>query len=139
MLGMLGPRPIEGYRLGLRVHTSCIGEASASPTNPEPATLRELKLDYVDPSSGRRMELSFLRQTKQVEGLHPGDTVRLKVLELELEGSARVLDVKPCPPLEQGPGHLVTGTIRSDAEDVFSLRLTGIVAPIQATGRHPFY
>src|SRR5580698_1281696 len=44
--------------------------------------------------------------------------------------------LEPCPPIEQGPGTLVTGTIRSESMDLRKLKLVDLDEPIGVTGNH---
>ncbi len=85
------------------------------------------------------MELAYLRRAALTEGLAAGDTVRLSILELEVEGSARVISIEPAPPIEAGEGQLVTGTIRSTNFDLRSLKLNGFDEPISVTATHPVF
>jgi hypothetical protein len=85
------------------------------------------------------MELSFLRHRSMVEHLGAGDTIKLSVLELAVEGRATVMGVEACPHIDQGIGKLATGTIRSHHLDVRSLRLRGLDEPIEVTGSHPIF
>ena len=85
------------------------------------------------------MELAFLRHRKLVEGLGAGDTVRLSILELELDDRATVLAVEAAPAIEAGEGRLVTGTIRSRHMDLRLLKLQGLERPIGVTGGHPLF
>lgn len=63
----------------------------------DPAKYRVLQLEYMKPGSDEVMTLALLRPASVVEGLGRGDTIGLNILELDLEGNARVLAILPCP------------------------------------------
>jgi hypothetical protein len=133
-----GRIPVEQVELGQRVLTAPEGreDSSAAIRSPD---YRVVHLRYVEPGSGHAMDLEFLRHKRMLDGLGAGDTVRLSALELEFDGRATVLSVKPAPFIHGGSGRLVTGTIRSRNRDVRLLKLAGLERPIEVTGSHPVF
>ena len=130
--------PIERMAIGRRVTTACEGEEQPSP-DIDPSAFRILHLLYHDPNKGSATRMSFLRPAAQAEGLGAGDTVRLSIGELQLDGRAAVLGVDPCPEIEDGPGRVVTGNISSENPDIRLLRLVGLDKPIEVTASHRIY
>ena len=55
------------------------------------------------------------------------------------EATARVLSVREAGPVEQGAGHVVTGTFQTWNADVRELWMEGLEAPVRVTGGHRFY
>jgi hypothetical protein len=136
VLGAHGYRSIERINLGQKVLTAPQGKEFQAPSI-EPDNYRAIKLQYVH--EGREYELTYLRRADEVEGLGAGDTVRLRIAELEIDGRARVLATGPCPQIESGDGQVVTGVIRSLNLDVRAIKLAGMDEPIEATANHPIY
>jgi len=54
-------------------------------------------------------------------------------------GPARVVHIGPAPPLEAGPGQIVTGTFAHSAANVINLYVEGLDEPIGTTASHPFW
>ena len=133
-----GRMPIERVQLGQRVLTAPAGQEQSDPAI-DASEYRVIRLRYVDPKSSQDMELAFLRRRELVEGLGAGDTIRLTVLELELDDRAMVLAVEAAPAIEAGEGRLVTGTIRSRNMDLRLLKLQGLDKRIEVTGGHPVF
>jgi hypothetical protein len=129
-----GLRPIEQIRVGDRVLT---GDGNESSTPIEPASHRLLRLSFV--KDGQEIRMSFIRRASLVKGLGAGDFMQLEVLELQVQGRARVIAVEPCPEIESGAGHVVTGEFCSQTADVRLLGVDGLRAPIEVTGNHPVF
>jgi hypothetical protein len=55
------------------------------------------------------------------------------------EATARVLSVREAGAVEQGAGHVVTGTFQTWNADVRELWMEGLEAPVRVTGGHRFY
>jgi hypothetical protein len=47
--------------------------------------------------------------------------------------------IDPCPPIEPGPGRIITGEFKFSKGLVFNLRISGQEKPIRGTSRHPFF
>jgi hypothetical protein len=109
------------------------------PRRLDPSDYRIIRLVFFEVESSREVELSLLRHKSLVEHLGAGDTVRLRVLGMEIEGRARVIGVDPCLEIEDGPGKLVTGTIRSLHMDVRQVKLRGLDEPVGVTANHPLF
>jgi len=50
-----------------------------------------------------------------------------------------VVHIGPAPPLEAGPGQIVTGTFAHSAANVINLYVEGLDEPIGTTASHPFW
>ncbi len=129
-----GLQPIETIQLGRRVITTK-GESSGPSLDPEKTRL--IRLSFV--KDGQQFLMSFLRPAKTVEGLSAGDTMNIAVMELAVSGRAWVLAVEPCPPIEDGPGSVVTGAFHSETVDLYKLKLEGLDEPMEVTGNHPIF
>jgi autotransporter-associated beta strand protein len=103
----------------------------------DPASHCVIRITFV--KVGQEFHLSFLRPAALFKHTNIGDFIDLSVMELEVEGPARVLAIEPCPPIEEGIGHVVTGTFTSQSIDVRLLKLQGLGAPIEVTGNHPIF
>jgi hypothetical protein len=134
-----GKHPIEQVRVGQRAITARDGEPQAVEPQLDPADYRLVRLEYDEPRSGQVVEVALLRRRAVVDGLSPGDTVKLSVLELGIDDRARVVGLDRCPTIAGGAGHLITGTFRSLSPDVRLLRIDGLSEPIGVTGTHPIY
>jgi hypothetical protein len=129
-----GLQRIETIGVGRRVLT---GPSDESGPSLDPAKHRLIRLSFV--KEGQEFLISFLRRASTVEGLGAGDFVQISLMEVKVVGQARVLAVEPCPPIEEGRGRVVTGTIRSHSVDVRLLKLRGLETPIEVTGNHPVF
>ena len=55
-------------------------------------------------------------------------------------GWGKVLALKPCPPIQPGPGQVVTATFKHEPDDnVLDVRVEGLAEPIGVTDTHPFW
>src|SRR5690606_14652445 len=123
-------------------------EWASSPANPDayeridPAQWRTVRL-VMPLSSGAEFQATLLRPLPWLErhGVEAGGSLRLDMLELRKRGTARVVEVGPCPPIAQiTPGHrVVTGTFVTTEGRVLDLRLYGADEPIGTTATHPFW
>lgn len=109
--------------------------------------------EYVDSSGLRHLSLSFVRadgSSVQIELLRNldwigdyfarvGNTVRLDMPEMGVDGLTEVLAIEPCPSLEDGNGCLITGKFKHTSGEVYDLSLEGESEPIGVTGSHPFW
>ena len=68
-----------------------------------------------------------------------GATIHLDLEEMGASGPARVVHIGPAPPLEAGPGQIVTGTFAHSAANVINLYVEGLDEPIGTTASHPFW
>ncbi|HET6430161.1 MAG TPA: polymorphic toxin-type HINT domain-containing protein [Phycisphaerae bacterium] len=99
----------------------------------------------VHPRDGSLVEIQLLRPLwwLQQEGIEEvGDEFALSIPEMDVEGTATVLEIGPCPAdsRENGPGEqVVIGTFARESPDVWDLHLEGQAEPIGVTGAHPFW
>ncbi|MHC4406189.1 MAG: Hint domain-containing protein, partial [Planctomycetota bacterium] len=107
---------------------------------PDPATWRKLKL-RAPKIDGTYADVELLRSLEWLEGQNAqvGGTVEINVPECGIEGDAEVLSIGSCPPIQPGPGHVVTGTFRHHAAEVLDLYVEGLDEPIRCTPNHPFW
>jgi hypothetical protein len=126
--------PIERIEIGNRVSASPSDRSDCSII---PADYRLVHLGVL--KDAQEVRVSLLRPASCLDGLCVGDTVQLSMMELASKARARVLGIEPCPPIVEGVGRVVRGTIRSQSFDVRLLKLAGVDAPIEVTGGHPVF
>lgn len=129
---------IEDIRLGQRVAAyNPSGERDYSLGSVNEGSWRLIRLV----SGDTKMEL--LRPLSWVEAKQasPGATIPLRFNELDLTAPARVLAVEPCPLIEGGPGHVVTGKFHHPSRegDIYRLAIEGQDEPIEVTSEHPLW
>jgi hypothetical protein len=97
-----------------------------------------LVLDYGD---GYRVDVELLRPLAWLAAQHAemGGLVWLDMPEMGVCGAARVLEVGPCPVIQEGKGAVVTGTFRHSRGLLWDIRVEGEPEPIGATPTHPFW
>jgi len=134
--------PIEQIQVGERV-------LAESPTAEEDL---QFGADII-PSQWRKLTLSAPKRDGTVADvvlLRPltwlseqqgqvGGTVFISVPECGIDGNARVLEIKACPEIADGPGRVVTGTFLQQARSTITLTIAGQTEPIECTGNHPFW
>jgi hypothetical protein len=135
--------PIERFKPGRRAVTFDDADSSTrrfSDSGLDSSEFRMLQLE-LQANDSLRTEVVLLRSPAWIEdyGAHVGGTVFLDLPEMGVEGSAEVLAVVPCPPLEEGEGRLVTGTFRHTSGEVYDLKLESESMPIGVTATHPFW
>ena len=87
------------------------------------------------------VEAEFIRPRAWIEslGLVKGARIDLAVPELEIDGLAEVTAVRPCPPIAEGEGRVVTGKFVSrDVANVVRITLAS-GTEIRATDVHPVW
>jgi len=129
-----GPRRVETIGIGRRVSTPDDGQPGRVF---DPPAYRVVNLQFV--KDGQEFLMSFLRPAKLIGNLGPGDTVRLSVFELRIDGAARVLGLEPCPPIEGGPGRVVIGSFHSRTIDLYRIRVEGSPGALETTGNHAIF
>jgi len=110
-------RPIEAIRLGDRLVGRNPIREQAELAEPDPATWRKISLSMTN-QRGLRLWVELLRPQVwiDVHSAKPGSTVILDLYEMGAVGDARVDTVEPCPPIAFGPGNVVTGRFRHEAD-----------------------
>jgi len=156
-------QPIEAVQVGDRVltqatesqeaHDASTTSIHAPEAEPSSASSLDLDAEPVDPDTWKRVELRpvgddpgrveivLLRPTWWLEAndARVGGRVDLHMPELGLSGPCRVEAIGPCPPIEPGPGRVVTGAFNRPGARVLDLYLEGEPKPIGTTANHPFY
>ncbi|MEN9667149.1 MAG: hypothetical protein RLZZ326_3512, partial [Planctomycetota bacterium] len=87
------------------------------------------------------VEAEFIRPREWIEslGLVKGARIDLAVPELEIDGLAEVTAVRPCPPIADGEGRVVTGRfVTRDVANVVRITLAS-GTEIRATDVHPVW
>ncbi len=76
----------------------------------------------------------------RTRGKGTGHCVHISIPEWNLDGAAKVLSIRPCPPIEHGPGRLVLmkSTTRHSGE-MAKLKLVGSDEAIEGTYGHPIF
>ena len=133
-----GHEGIDGLGIGRRIARD-EGSPQRAPVQLDTSKLCILRLEYIKPETHEVLTMAFLRPAEEGEKLSAGDTTPIILEETGVEGSARVIAVEPCPPIEEGEGELITGTFSQEHFDVRLLKLEGLDEPIEVTGSHPVY
>lgn len=68
-----------------------------------------------------------------------GSWTALSMPEMGAEGEFQVVEIGPCPEIEDGPGRVVTGEFRHSRGMVYDLWIEGEPKPIGVTAGHPFW
>ena len=135
-------RTIRDIRTGHRVMADNpeLADEDAPAEEITPETHRNLVFRQVE-TDGSLIEFELIRSLDWIErtGAKVGGTVELDLAEFGVEGPAEVLDVQPCPQLDDGPGRLVTGTFRRTSQNVIDVHIDGLDEPIGATANHPYW
>lgn len=135
-------RAIQDLRVGDRVlaHNPEIAGSERNTPDPDPATWRRLQLRMQKPDSGT-LDIQLLRPLDWIatESARAGDTIKLDLPELGVQGPADVLAIRDCPPIEPGNGRVVTGTFAQSASEVLRLRVEGVDEPLGVTPNHPIW
>ena len=136
-------RKIQEMELGQRVigENPLRDEVDRSLPEPDAATWQALTL-VMTKADGKRLDIGLLRPTEWIEAQNakPGGTIQLDLEELGASGPATVLSIAPCPPIEEGPGEVVTGTFAHESShQVLDVSIAGEAKPIGVTSNHPFW
>jgi len=161
---LLVTKPIEQIRVGQRVLarnpelTDAERAVLAKSSEPAPDTWRRLKLWMPKPDGGR-LDIELLRplswlttagvpldgelvERTVAEPVKLNVTIELHLPELGVSGPATLLTVAPCPPIERGPGCVVTGTFRHQSAEILTLTVSaadGRSEQIGVTANHPIW
>lgn len=140
-------RLIEWARVGVRMLTwlpcECGYGASQMAVDQgiSPLTHRAVWLSQ-EWGDGCRLEVGLLRSlgwlAERAIGA-VGDTVAIELPEMGAEGELRVVAIRECPLIEDGPGRIVTGVFRFSRGSVYNLFVEGEPSPIGVTVGHPFW
>ncbi len=134
---------IEDVRLGRRVvGRNPLREQTQSPSNIHPETHRTIRLEMIQ--HGTIFELAFLRSLTWLDEQQAqvGGMIHLEMLEMGLDGPARVVSIDPCPEIEpdDGTGRMVvTGTMKHLAGNVLEIQTEGDAEPLGVTDTHPIW
>jgi hypothetical protein len=143
-------RPIETLRVGQRVATYSVDEAS-SETRVDPATWRLLRLSATTTWGDGTLDVTTVETLQppswvKLAGANVGAMVPLPLdlveMGLPAEMRAEVIANEPCPQLERGSGRVVLTTVNHLNNDVYELTvgsLGGQSEVIRTTGFHKFY
>lgn len=134
---------IKDVRLGQRVAGRNPDRSEVDDSLPDPVASqwRHLSLRMAK-ENGDELSIELLRPLEWIEfyGAAPGQTIDLDLAEMGAEGSAEVLSVSPCPPIQSGAGNVVTGTFaHRSSGDLINLHIAGEPEPIGVTRNHRFW
>ena len=135
-------KPIEQVQLGERVlgENPELGDEDRGFVEPEQATWRKLRL-RAPKRDGSWADVELIRSLSWLDEQKAkvGGTVEITVPECGIEGQAEVLAIGPCPPIQSGAGHVVTGTFRHGSVQTVEVKVEGLEKPIDCTPNHPFW
>lgn len=89
-----------------------------------------------------QLDIVLLRPLDWIEAARatPGSTIELDLPKLGAAGPAQVLAVEPSPPIQSGPGHVITGTFaHRSSNQLLNITVEGQVKPIGVTDNHPIW
>jgi RHS repeat-associated protein len=130
--------PIEQIEVGDRVVT--IDSTLEAPTEVDEEHWRLVELRLF--TEGKVVDIETLRPRWWLEavGAEPGATIELGLEELRIGvGTAEVLAVRPCPPIEQGPGHVVLSTFSHVVPETLRLRFAESDEVLELTADHRLF
>lgn len=137
-------REIQEFDVGMRAagKNPLRGQVETAP-EPDPETSRKLVLQ-MKKESGRRLTVKLLRSLQWMElvGVREGGTFFLDLPEMGAVGDAFVEAVLPCPPIQKGPGNVVTGVFAHEADPdtkILSVTFANGAYIKGVTDNHPFY
>jgi len=135
-------RRIADIRPGMRVladNPEVTQHERQNAIEPDPSW-RHLHLE-MDKADGTLLKIELLRPRAWLaaNAATLGATIHLDLEEMGASGPARVVHIGPAPPLEAGPGQIVTGTFAHSAANVINLYVEGLDEPIGTTASHPFW
>lgn len=112
--------PIEDVPLGSRVAARNPRPEDYDTSFPEPEEGTWRQIDFVISRKDELVvQISALRPAQWIEqlGLHPDSVFEVSYPDLKLNGLAKVLSIKECPPIAHGPGSVVTSRIVTHGVD----------------------
>jgi hypothetical protein len=145
--------PSASYKKSLiRIDQAELGErlvgrnpirSEAETVEPDSLTWRRVHL-RMQKQNGRPLWIELLRPKEWLNdlGVALGDTIFLDMPEMGALGEAEVTFVGPCPPIKSGPGTVVTGRFRHEADEnekVIRLKLEGQVERTGVTSSHAYW
>jgi hypothetical protein len=138
-------RDIAVFDVGMRAMGTNPLREQVDPNLPEPdpKNCRKLVL-RMSKDSGRLLLVKLLRELQWIEAnqVVEGGTFFLNLPEMGAVGDAFVEALLPCPPIEKGPGNVVTGTFAHEADPetkILSVTFANGAYIKGVTDNHPFY
>jgi hypothetical protein len=138
----LKTKAIEDIQLGDRVlgRNPELSDAERHVAEPDPITWRQVEFQIAKPDGGQ-LAVRLLRPRAWIEENHawPGNAIPLVLPEFHLEARATVVALEPCPTVQAGKGHVVTGVFRHTVPGTLNLSVEGLDEPLGVTANHPFW
>ncbi len=136
---------IETIRLGMRTlgTNPDRSQVPAGLDEPNAATWRTVVL-AIEKEDGGTLAIELLRPVAWLlaQEAAAGSTIWLEIEEMAVRGPALVLEVGPCPEIEDGPGNVVTGRfVHSAAKGgaLLDIAFEGAEGVKGVTPNHPFW
>ncbi len=139
----VGYCPISQIELGQRtLGTNPLREeVPENLQDPDPTFWREVHLQVADESQ-EEVTIQLLRPLGWIYAQNAwlGNKIPLELTELHVNGEAVVTYVGSCPPIQPGPGNVVTGKyIHQSADNLIDLSIEGENQPTGVTTNHPYW
>lgn len=137
-----GLEPIEHVHVGRRVLTydEEDGEDVELPRDPADYRLLSLELQRQDASEGVvAIQTLVEREWLAASQAKIGGWIYFAIDEMGIASPAKVVDIAPCPELEEGPGRLVLSTFQTYEQGYLRLHLQGEDKALEVTENHQFY
>ncbi len=121
------------------------GKVAEEVLNRRRESSRHIVLEMEKPDGGKvDIELDRFVDWIEAHGAEVGKEIFLELPEMGARGFARVIEIKPLPPVsmkgsENINSRRVTGRFRHSSGDVYDLKLAAESEPLGVTGTHPFW
>lgn len=144
--GGLVIKPIAEVRLGdlVMAWNPELADSAREVPDPDPATWRQINLQMATPDGGK-IAIELLRPLDWIEqaGAEPGAQIHLDMPEMHVYGPADVIEVSPCPELEQREAgqqrRMVAGRFVHVSHNTGNVEINALAEPIGCTLNHPFW
>ena len=139
----LQPIPIEEIQVGQRVAGVNPAQSNSGEEwpQPEPELWQRIELQCVH-DEGKTCEIVLLRPRMWLisKGAKLGATIELDMPEMGVAGQATIRSIERCPPIDSGPGNVVTGTFSHlPNAQLVDVRFETLADPVGCTANHPFW
>lgn len=136
-------KPIQEVRVGERVGGDNPLREEVEGIEPAPSTWGKISF-IMKKGNGGSLWIDLLRPLAWIEDRHVqlGSIISLDLYEMGAVGDAEVKYVGPCPQIASGPGNVVTGTFKHQADEttaVVRLQLEDQIELTGVTANHPYW
>ncbi|WP_154898279.1 polymorphic toxin-type HINT domain-containing protein [Gimesia maris] len=133
--------PIQQMRPGMRIVGRNPLRIQTEPIiDPTPEGWRLVSVRMLK-EDGTYFEAELLRPLSWIyrHYAQPGAVIQLNMPEMYVVGTAEVLSISDCPPIDPGDGPVVISTFKNVSHNVLNLYVEGETEPIGVTAGHPIW